>query len=58
MRNPSTLIFLLAGLLVAATAPAQVTVLSRATLVDGTGAPAQRDITVVMENGRIRSSTK
>ncbi len=54
MRNRSTLIFLLAGLLVAATAPAQVTVLSRATLVDGTGAPAQRDITVVMENGRIR----
>ena len=35
-------------------AAAQVTVLSHATLIDGTGAPAQRDVTIVIENGRIR----
>jgi len=54
MRSRSTLIFLMAALLVAANAPAQVTVLSRATLIDGTGTAAQKDITIVMENGRIR----
>jgi cytosine/adenosine deaminase-related metal-dependent hydrolase len=48
------LIFLLAALLLAASAPAQVTVLSRATVIDGSGAPPQKDITIVMENGRIR----
>ena len=54
MRSRSTLIFLVAGLLFATSAPAQVTILSRATLIDGTGTPAQKDITIVMENGRIR----
>ena len=31
-----------------------MTVLTHATLIDGTGAPAQRDVTIVIENGRIR----
>jgi imidazolonepropionase-like amidohydrolase len=42
------------AMLAAASAAAQVTVLTRATVIDGTGAPAQKDITIVMENGRIR----
>ena len=42
------------GIAVAVSAAAQVTVLTRATVIDGTGAPPQRDITIVMENGRIR----
>jgi len=46
------------ALLLAASAPAQVTAqvtaLTHATLIDGSGAPPQRDITLVMENGRIR----
>ena len=54
MKNPSALIFLMVALLFAASAPAQVTVLSRATVIDGSGAPPQMDITIVMENGRIR----
>jgi imidazolonepropionase-like amidohydrolase len=41
-------------LLFAASAAAQVTVLTRATVIDGTGAPPQKDVTIVMENGRIR----
>jgi imidazolonepropionase-like amidohydrolase len=35
-------------------AAAQVTALTRATVIDGTGAPPQKDVTIVMENGRIR----
>jgi hypothetical protein len=54
MKSRSALILLMAALLFPANAPAQVTVLSRATLIDGTGTPAQKDITLVMENGRIR----
>ena len=54
MRNPIILIFLGATLLLPASAPAQVIVLSRATVIDGSGAPPQKDITIVMENGRIR----
>jgi imidazolonepropionase-like amidohydrolase len=42
------------AMLAASNAPAQVTVLTRATVIDGTGAPAQKDITIVMEAGRIR----
>jgi imidazolonepropionase-like amidohydrolase len=41
-------------LLFAASAAAQVTVLTRATVIDGTGVPPQKDVTIVMENGRIR----
>ena len=54
MRNPSTLIFLMAALLLAVNAPAHGTLLSRATIIDGTGSPPQKDISIVMENGRIR----
>jgi imidazolonepropionase-like amidohydrolase len=45
---------LLAALLWESSAGAQITMLTRATLIDGTGAPAQKDITIVMENGLIR----
>jgi imidazolonepropionase-like amidohydrolase len=54
MKKPSAVIFLMASLLFAASAAAQVTVLTHATVIDGTGAPPQKDITIVMENGRIR----
>jgi imidazolonepropionase-like amidohydrolase len=54
MRKPSAFIVLVSALLFAASAAAQVTVLTRANVIDGTGAPAQKDITIVMENGRIR----
>src|SRR4029078_9137710 len=33
---------------------AQTTALTHATVIDGTGAAPQRDVTIVMENGRIR----
>src|SRR5215470_14023177 len=35
-------------------AGAQVVALQHATLIDGTGAARQSDVTIVMENGRIR----
>jgi imidazolonepropionase-like amidohydrolase len=54
MRKPSAFIILLVALLFAVSAAAQVTVLTRATIIDGTGAPPQKDITIVMESGRIR----
>src|ERR671923_759162 len=54
MRRATTFILLVATLLFAASAAAQVTVLTRATVIDGTGAQPQKDITIVMENGRIR----
>jgi imidazolonepropionase-like amidohydrolase len=54
MRRATTFILLVAMLLFAASAAAQVTVLTRATVMDGTGAPPQKEITIVMENGRIR----
>jgi imidazolonepropionase-like amidohydrolase len=44
----------LALLLFAASARAQVTVLTRATMIDGSGAGPQKDTTIVLENGRIR----
>jgi imidazolonepropionase-like amidohydrolase len=48
--------FLLAALtvLTVSSAAAQVTVITHASLIDGTGAPPQPDTEVVMENGRIR----
>ncbi len=48
--------FLLAAFtaLTVSSAAAQVTVLTHANLIDGTGAPPQPDAAVVMENGRIR----
>jgi imidazolonepropionase-like amidohydrolase len=54
MKRASTFTLLMASLLFVASAAAQVTVLTRATVIDGTGAPPQRDVTIVMENGRIR----
>ena len=54
MRKPSTFIILLVALLFAVSAAAQVTVLTRATIIDGTGTAPRQDTTIVMENGRIR----
>jgi imidazolonepropionase-like amidohydrolase len=54
MRTPISFILLVAMLLFAASAAAQITFLTRATVIDGTGAPPQKDVTIVMENGRIR----
>jgi imidazolonepropionase-like amidohydrolase len=54
MKRTTTFILLVATLLFAESAAAQATVLTRATVIDGTGASPQKDITIVMENGRIR----
>jgi imidazolonepropionase-like amidohydrolase len=54
MKRASTLIILAAALLFTASATAQVIALTHATVVDGTGAGPQKDVTIVMENGRIR----
>ena len=56
MREPRILIVLVlaAALLFAVSAAAQVIVLTRATVVDGTGAGPQKDFTIIIENGRIR----
>jgi imidazolonepropionase-like amidohydrolase len=48
------LITLAAAVLFAGSASAQVTALTNATLIDGTGAAPQNGVTIVMENGRIR----
>ena len=54
MRKTSTLIILATALLFTASATAQVTVLTHATVIDGVGEAPQKDVTIVMENGRIR----
>jgi len=54
MGKPSAYINLVVALLFAVDAAAQVTVLTRATVIDGTGTLPQKDITIVMESGRIR----
>lgn len=54
MRKGISLIVFVATLVFAAGAAAQVTVLTHATVIDGTGAAARRDFAVVMEGGRIR----
>ena len=54
MRRTGILSILAAALLFTTTATAQVTVLTHATVIDGSGAAPQKDVTVVMENGRIR----
>jgi imidazolonepropionase-like amidohydrolase len=54
MRKISTLIILAAALLFTANATAQVTVLTHATVIDGAGGVQQKDVTIVMENARIR----
>lgn len=54
MKRAISLVILAAALLLAVRASAQVIVLTRATVIDGTGAGQQQDVTIVMENGRIR----
>ncbi|HEX2930050.1 MAG TPA: hypothetical protein VHV54_10070, partial [Candidatus Binatia bacterium] len=54
MRKPSAYMVLVLALLFAASATAQVTVLTRATVIDGTGSLPQKDAIIVMESGRIR----
>jgi len=54
MRWTSTLGILAAAFLLTTSATAQVNVLTHATVIDGTGAGPQKDVTIVMENGRIR----
>src|SRR5262249_30252800 len=53
-RASITVVFAAATLLTGSAA-AQTTALTHATLIDGTGAAPQRDVTIVMENGRIRA---
>ena len=53
MRANVLVVFAVA-LLVSGSAAAQTTALTNATVIDGTGAAPQRDVTIVMENGRIR----
>ena len=54
MRRTSIVLSLTAMLLFGARSQAQVTVLTRATIIDGTGAGPQKDATIVLENGHIR----
>jgi imidazolonepropionase-like amidohydrolase len=54
VRKSNTIIVLMAVLLFAGSAAAQVTVLTHGTVIDGSGSPPQRDTTIVMEGGRIR----
>src|SRR5262249_56369374 len=49
-----SLLILTAAALWSGGAAAQVTALTHATLVDGSGAPPQANVTILMENGRIR----
>jgi imidazolonepropionase-like amidohydrolase len=53
MKRTITLV-LAAALLFAASVGAQVTVLTHGTVLDGTGAVPQKDVSIVLENGRIR----
>jgi imidazolonepropionase-like amidohydrolase len=48
------LALMLAALVVAPAAVAQVTALTHATVIDGRGGAPQKDVTIVMEGGRIR----
>jgi imidazolonepropionase-like amidohydrolase len=53
MRGKVAAVFT-AAVLVTTGVAAQTTALTHATLIDGTGSAPQRDVTIVMENGRIR----
>jgi imidazolonepropionase-like amidohydrolase len=53
MRANVLVVFAVAAL-VSGSAAAQTTALTHATVIDGTGAAPQTDVTIVMENGRIR----
>jgi imidazolonepropionase-like amidohydrolase len=54
MVRANILVAFAAAVLLSGSAGAQTTVLTHATLIDGTGGPPQRDITIVMEDGRVR----
>ena len=54
MRATALFVLMLAAALLPDGAAAQVTALTHATVIDGTGAAPQNDVTIVMENGRIR----
>jgi imidazolonepropionase-like amidohydrolase len=54
MKTINTLSILVAALFFTASATAQVTVLTHAIVIDGTGSGPQKDVTIVIENGRIR----
>ena len=54
MRKLRSVVVLASTLLFAASAAAQVTALTHAAVIDGSGAAAQNDVTIVMEGGRIR----
>ncbi len=53
-RRSISFLVLVGLLLLPIIANAQVTVLSRAILIDGNGGPPQKEFTIVMEGGRIR----
>jgi imidazolonepropionase-like amidohydrolase len=53
-KTTIALSILIVALLFTVSVNAQVTVLTHATVIDGTGADSQKDVTIVMENGRIR----
>jgi imidazolonepropionase-like amidohydrolase len=53
-RNIVIVLIVTVALSFAMSASAQIIVLTRATVIDGTGAGAQSDFTIVIENGRIR----
>src|SRR5258707_8881891 len=54
MMRATFLVTFAAAALVSGNAAAQTTALTHATVIDGTGAAPQRDVTIVMENGSIR----
>ena len=54
MRATPLLVLMLAAALLPDGAAAQVTALTHATVIDGTGAAPQNDVSIAMENGRIR----
>src|SRR5438094_5191205 len=54
MKKSSAIIILATALFFAVRISAQVTALTHATVIDGTGAGPQNDVTIVMENGHIR----
>jgi imidazolonepropionase-like amidohydrolase len=55
MRGRRAFIALAVSVLFTGSAAAQTTVLTHATLIDGTGAPPQRNVSIFIERGRIES---
>src|SRR5207249_11338723 len=54
MKRSSAIIILATALFFAVRVSAQVTALTHARVIDGTGAGPHNDVTIVMENGHIR----